>query len=416
MAGVAFWRWGRRRKAPIEFRKQPTANLPSPGSLDGGIIELRQTMNVNVRRVRLLAMALALSAAAGCERAEMQATAPAAPFERQGNQIVVPEPSPLRQRLAFDSARAETIQSRLSAPAVVEADPQRYANVFPPLSGRIIKLQVQLGDTVTNGQVLATLNSPDFYAAQSDYLKAKNAAQLTGRALKRQQELLEHRIAAQKDVEQADSDFQAASADLDSATQRLLAFGFNPGTEKLGQPLQLHSPAAGQVVEMASAHGQFRNDVTAPLMTVADLSTVWLTASVAEKDLRCLVKGQEISASFAAYPGEVSAGRVLFIGDLLDPDLRVAKVRIAFANPAGRLKPGMFATVSFLGFPEARITVPTTAIVQAGQSAFVFEQIKPWTLQPREVSLGAQQGERTVIAKGLEAGASVLAREGVLFQ
>ena len=160
----------------------------------------------------------------------------------------------------------------------------------------------------------------------------------------------------------------------------------------------------------------FRNDVTVPLMTVADLSTVWLTASVAEKDLRFLLKGQSISAAFAAYPGEVFTGQVLFIGDTLDPDLRVAKLRIAFANPESRLKLGMFATVNLLGFPETQITVPSTAIVQAGQSAFVFDQVKPWTLQPREVIVGAQRGERTIITKGLEAGASVLAKEGVLFR
>jgi len=180
--------------------------------------------------------------------------------------------------------------------------------------------------------------------------------------------------------------------------------------------LRLVSPVAGQVVDMASAHGQFRNDVTTPLMTVADLSTVWLTASVPEKDLRYLAKGQKITASLAAYPGESFKGEVLFIGGLIDSDLRVAKVRIAFTNADGRLKPGMFATVNFLGFPEQRITVPANAIVQVGQSAFVFEQTKPWTLQPREVTVAERQGERVVIAKGLEAGASVLAQEGVLFQ
>ncbi len=342
--------------------------------------------------------------------------APLVQFDRQGDLIIIPEQSALRSRLAFDSARADNVQSQFSSPAVVEADPQRFANIFPPLSGRLIKLYVQLGDTVTNGELLASLNSPDFFAAQNDYLKAKSAAQLTARALRRQRELLEHKIAAQKDVEQAESDCESAKGDLDSATQRLLAFGFDPDRDKFGQPLEIFSPATGQVVDMVSAHGQFRNDVTASLMTVADLSTVWLTANVAEKDLRYLAKGQKISAAFAAYPGERFTGKVLFIADLLDPDLRTAKVRIAFANPNGRLKPGMFATVNFLGFPETQITVPSTAIVQAGQSSFVFEQVKPWTLQPREVTVGAQQGERAVITKGLEASASILVKEGVLFQ
>jgi cobalt-zinc-cadmium efflux system membrane fusion protein len=180
--------------------------------------------------------------------------------------------------------------------------------------------------------------------------------------------------------------------------------------------LQVFSPLSGQVVNMASAHGEFHNDATVPLMTVADLSTVWLTASVQEKDLRFLTKGQEINASFAAYPGDKITGTILFIGDLLDPDIRVAKVRIAVANPQNRFKPGMFATVNFLGLPEPQITVPTTAIVQSGETAFVFEQIKPWVLQPVKVTAGSQSGEATIVSEGLEAGASVLVKEGVLFQ
>jgi cobalt-zinc-cadmium efflux system membrane fusion protein len=354
-------------------------------------------------------------ALAGCHRQEAKDPS-SSEFERQGSVVVISELSPLRSRLVFDTARADQVQRELAAPAVVEADPQKFARIFPPLSGRLLKLHVQLGETVTNGQLLASLNSPDFLAAQGDYLKARSAVQLTSRALTRQRELLENKIAAQKDVEQAVSDYDSAKSDLDSASGRLLAFGFNPESDRFGQPLQVFSPVAGRVVDMASAHGEFHNDPTVPLMTVADLSTVWLTASIQEKDLRFLTKGQEINASFTAYPGEVFTGKVLFIGDLIDPDIRTAKVRIAFPNAEGRLKPGMFATVNFLDFPETQITVPTAAIVQVGQSAFVFEQIKPWVLQPREVTVGSQQGERTVISKGLAAGVSVLAKEGVLFQ
>lgn len=337
-------------------------------------------------------------------------------FERRGNLIVIGEQSALRSRLVFDAARPTNTQTRLAVPAVVEADPQRFANIFPPLSGRLAKLHVQLGDSVTNGQLLASLDSPDFFSAQNDYVKARSAEQLTSRALQRQRELSEHKIAAQKDIEQAQSDYESARSDLENATARLAAYGFNPCTEKLGQPLRVFAPIPGQVVDMASAHGQFRNDVTAPLMTVADLSTVWLTASVAEKDLRFLSKGQKISASLAAYPGEEFLGEVLFVGDLIDSDLRTAKVRVAFPNSDGRLKPGMYATVNFFGYPKTQITVPATAVVQMGQSSFVFKQVKPWTLQPQEVQLGAQDGDRVTILSGLEAGSLILAKEGVLFQ
>ena len=355
-------------------------------------------------------------ALAGCERTETKSAAPSAEFERQGDLIVIPEQSLLRNRLKFVTVSADKIQSQLSAPAVVEADPQKFANVFPPLSGHLTKLHVQLGDSVTNGQLLASLESPDFFTAQDNYVKAKSVEELTRRALARQRELLTNKVAAQKDVEQAVSDFESAKSDFDTAVQQLLAYGFNPKTDKLGQPLRVYSPLTGQVVDMVSAHGEYRNDVTTPLMTVADLSTIWLTASVQEKDLRYLTKGQEISATLPAYPGEKITGTILFIGDMVDSDIRVAKVRIAVANPQNRFKPGMFATVNFLGFPEPQIKVPTTAIVQSGEASFVFEQIKPWILQPVKVTTGSQLGDETIVTQGLEAGASVLVKEGVLFQ
>ncbi len=376
-------------------------------------------MKKNSTTARLGAATLVLilvGASSGCRRENARTAAPTPDFERRGNLVIISDKSSLRSRLMFETSRSDKIQRELAAPAVVEADPQKFARIFPPLSGRLLKLHVQLGDTVTEGQLLASLNSPDFLVAQGDYIKARSSVQLTSRALKRQQDLLDNKIAAQKDVEQATSDNDAAKSDLDSATGRLLAFGFNPETNKFGQPLEVFSPVAGRVVDMASAHGEFHNDPNVPLMTVADLSTVWLTASIQEKDLRFLTNGQTINATFTAYPGEVFSGKVLFVGDLIDPDVRTAKVRIAFKNADGRLKPGMFATVNFIGFPETQVTVPTTAIVQVGQSAFVFEQVRAWNLQPREVTVGKQQGDRIVITRGLDAGASILTKEGVLFQ
>jgi len=337
-------------------------------------------------------------------------------FERQGNLIIIPDGSPLRQQLKFETVEAESVKLQLAAPAVAEANPDRQARIYPPLAGRIARLDVRLGDAVSQGQLLATLQSPDYMAAQSDFTKAKSTLLLAKRNFDRQRDLLEHKIVAQKDVEQAQKDLEAAQSDLESATARLRTFGLDPERDKLGQPLEIRSPISGRVVDLAATPGEFRNDSNTPLMTVSDLSTVWLTASVQEKDIRHLAKGQQVNAVSAAYPGEVLRGKVLFVGDLLDPETRSIKVRMAFPNPDGRFKPGMFMTMNFEGFPEKVVTVSTTAVVQISTSSFVFEQVKPWTLVPREVVLGEQRGERTVIKNGLNPGATVLAREGVLFQ
>jgi cobalt-zinc-cadmium efflux system membrane fusion protein len=76
----------------------------------------------------------------------------------------------------------------------------------------------------------------------------------------------------------------------------------------------------------------------------------------------------------------------------------------------------MFASVTFVGFTEASVVVPTSSIVQVGESTFVFEQVRPWVLQSREVVIGPQQRERIVIKRGIAAGASIVIRGGVLLQ
>ena len=376
-----------------------------------------KTNLIPMRMVMTVAMAALAVMLAGCHRKPRQAEAdPPADFQREGHVIIVPANSSLRSRLVLDTAQSEPVRRTLTAPASIEPDPQRIVRMYPPVAGRVARLHVQLGSIVTKGQVLATLHSPDFTQAQSDFVKARSALQVARRQLERQKDLLDHKIAAARDVEQAQSDFESAQTTLDSATARLRAYGLDPAREPLGQPLQLVAPMTGRVVEMVAALGEFRNDNTSSLMTIADLSSVWITASAQEKDLRFIVKGQEARAALPAYPGETFTGKVEAIGDVLDPDTRVVKVRIVVSNLDGRLKPGMYATVEIVDFPDTVVTVPTTAIVQVGGTTLVYEQTQPWRFEPREVTLGSQHGDRTIIQKGLAGGASVLAKEGVLFQ
>ncbi|HEV3456808.1 MAG TPA: efflux RND transporter periplasmic adaptor subunit [Thermoanaerobaculia bacterium] len=356
---------------------------------------------------------------AGCARGKSSgeaAGASQAAVRKQGDVVVVPAGSALARRLRTEKVRAETAHRELTTPAVVEAVPGLTARIFPPVSGHLVKLSAQLGDRVSRGQVLATINSPDYMAAQSDYVRAKSTLDLTARALRRQQELLEAKIAARREVEQAQNDYDAAKSSLVAAEGKLRAYGIDPERDKPGDPLVLRSPVSGRVIDVAAGIGEFRSDTTAPLMTIADLSTVWLTASVQEKDIRSVAKGQAVRATLAAYPQAAVASRVIAVGEVLDPDTRSTKVRIVLPNPDGRYRPGMYATVTFLGYPEEVVTVPTSALVQIGGAAFVFTEIGPGEYKPVTVEPGPQKSGRTEIRRGLAAGTVVVAENGVLLQ
>ncbi len=359
----------------------------------------------------IAAGAIALTACG--ERPNAEKAAPPPPTVQQlpaGD--FVPEGSPLRQRLAVQAVNDEALRSELEAPAAVEAEPTRMAKIAPPLAGRVVKLFVNFGDAVKQGQRLFTLDSPDLVSAQSDYLKAKSAVAQADRNLARQKDLRDHGIGAERDLEQAQTDRDTVTSELERTQGRLQLLRVGPGG--VGGPLTVVSPIAGRVIDLSTAPGQYQNDPAAILMIVADLSVVWLTANVQEKDIRRVHVGDEADAAFEAYPDEKFTGKVLFVGDLLDPDTRTIKVRVSFENPDFRLKPGMFATVKFQGETAQKLLVPAAAVVLGGEKSRVYVEVAPWTFQRRDVEVGEQIGQRLVIKKGLESGTRIVTSNAVL--
>jgi cobalt-zinc-cadmium efflux system membrane fusion protein len=320
----------------------------------------------------------------------------------------------LQGKLAVEPVKVEMVQAELPVPGVLEADPTSVVHIYPPVTGHLVKIWVQLGEAVKEGQLLATLNAPDFLQAQDDFLKARSQLYLTQKQLRREQALWDAKIAATGDLETARANEEQARSDYDATLAILRSYGFDPDKDKFGEPFKLVSSVSGKVVDMNTGKGEFKTDPTQPLMTVADLSHVWLSANVAEKDLHFLSIGQDIGATLIAYPDLQLSGKVLYIGDMLDPDTRTTKVRLLLDNSDGRLKPGMFATVQIKDVPKEEITVPTIAVVQVGNSAFVFEQTDATTYLPRPVQLGQQHGDRVVIKTGLTANAKIVVKNAVL--
>ena len=203
--------------------------------------------------------------------------------------MIVPAGSPLRERLEIEPAGLRDVRHHLAVPASVEAEPTRLARISPPVAGRISKLHVKLGDEVKVGRALFDLDSPDVASAQSDYLRAQSTLAQSERNVDRQLDLGEHGIGAKRDVEQAQTERDLARQELQRAKLRLGVLG--GGSGRLGASITVTSPITGRVINLACAPGEFRNDLSVPLMTVADLSTVWVTASVQERDLRLVEKG-----------------------------------------------------------------------------------------------------------------------------
>jgi membrane fusion protein, heavy metal efflux system len=338
----------------------------------------------------------------------------AAFFTVDGARITVPPTSPLRAKLGIAEVVDEKIQRSLTLPAVVEADPARTAKVLPSVAGRVIDLKVQLGARVAAGDVLAVIESGDLALAVSDLEKARSALTLTKQTLDRLLVLEKTRAIAIKDREQAQSDYAQAQAEFERAQNRLRAIGAPSDQKGDDRHLSMKAPVAGSVIDLQMAPGAFLNDPTAAVMTIADLSTVWVTANVPEKDTALISRDQSVDVVFTAYPNEVFKGKVLFVSDVLDPDTRRTKVRIAFENPDIRLKPNMFASATFLAPEQAMPVVPATALMLRNETDQVFVEVAPWVFEARPVEIAFQQGNDAIVARGLNAGERVVVKGGVL--
>ncbi|MDB5978440.1 MAG: zneB [Nevskia sp.] len=374
---------------------------------------LNQGFPFRVLRSLSAAIVMALGA---CHSGEPvpAAESPVAPHVREGDLIVVPEKSELRHYLAIAEVQQQTVQTPLEAPAVLEADPAKVANILPPLSGRISALYVHLGDTVITGQPLFTLDSADLAQARSDLQHAQIGLTQTQKALSLQQDLADHHIAAQKDLEQAQADHDNAVTEFERASTVFRVLGISAQSAESPRQLTMRAPLSGRVSVLNAVPGTYANDNTAALMTISDASTIWFTAGVQEKDLSYVRVGEEVSATVQAYTGETFKGKVSFVADQLDPDTRTIKARIAYDNHDGRLKPGMFSKLTFAGTPHTAVLVPVTALIQNEARTLVFVEVQPWKFEPRPVLVGARNGDSVEILGGLKAGERAVVKQGVL--
>src|SRR5215469_5019158 len=333
---------------------------------------------------------------------------------RRGDKLFVPESSALRQRLTVVAAATRLEGGRFTAPGIVEADPARTVPVLPSGAGRVQSLKVSLGDRVQRGQPLVLIDSPDLAQAYDDNDKATSSARLAAANLKRAEDQFKIGATAQRDLDQARSDNAQAVAEYARTRARLRAMGAAEDARGAERLLTVRAPMNGSVTALGTAPGAQINDITQSIMTIADLSVVWVTALVAEKDIAVLAPGQDAEVSVTAYPGRPLHGKVLFVPDVIEADSRRNKTRIAFENPDNALKPNMFTTVTLYGPAHTRVVLPSSALLMNNDRTTVFIATAPWTFERRTVEPLLEESSQVAIASGVQPGEQVVVRGGIL--
>ncbi len=295
-------------------------------------------------------------------------------------------------------------------------DPTRVVHVFPVATGRVVEMRVRPWDHVEKGETLATLESSEASRALTDYEKAHTDAELKKKTLDRSTDLYAHHAIAEKDLQQAQADAEAAEAEVKATLDALHLMGVDPagGTDQL----KVLAPRSGVVLDVGAATGELSKSLDAPqpLCTIADLSTIWVEGEIQEQDLKGLKSGAAAQITITAYPEEKWAGRVSVVGDAVDPTTRTLKVRVELANTQLRLKPDMFATVRLLRSSSQGLLIPATAVDREGQKAYAFVGTGNNRFERREVVLGRTLDDNVEIVSGLTAGATIVSEGSVLLR
>ncbi|EQM66805.1 hypothetical protein L682_04300 [Aquipseudomonas alcaligenes OT 69] len=301
-------------------------------------------------------------------------------------------------------AQPRTLGSMISLPGEIRFDEDHTAHVVPRAAGVVESVQVNLGERVKKGQVLAVIASQQISDLRSELAGAQRRAELAKTTFERERQLWEDKISAEQDYLAARQALQEAEIALANARQKMQTLS---GVSAIsgGNRYELVAPFDGMVVEKHLVRGEVVSESTSAF-TISDLSRVWATFNVAPKDLNKVQVGTKVSVTAAELGTEVS-GEVSYVGSLLGEQTRTAVARAVIENPDGGWRPGLFVSVQFASeTSEAGVVVPTAAVQTIDENPTVFVRVEDgFVAQP--VELGLSSDGFIQISKGLSAGAQV---------
>jgi membrane fusion protein, heavy metal efflux system len=327
------------------------------------------------------------------------------------------------------SVKVETVGDRVFpvervAVGSIDFNEELTVQVFTPYQGKIIDVYAKVGDEVKRGQTLFTIDSPDLLAADSNLIAATGVLDLTTRSLARLKMLYETRAVSQRDLEQAISDQQTAEGNLRSARDAVRIFGKTEDevnkivAERMADPrLVVPSPISGRVTARNAAPGLLVQPGNSPApFSVADISTMWMLANIAETDVPHISVGQEVKVLVLAYPGKVFEGRVATTDSMVDPNTHRMLIRSTIDDPNHQLRSNMFANFTIrTGDPMRSLAVPLDGVVREGDgtmTVWVTSDRRRFTR--RTVKIGMQRDGYRQILEGVQPG-ELVATDGAVF-
>ena len=374
---------------------------------------------IRLRLTALLAMTIPLAVACGASApAPVAAGSAAAPAAAPPHDAAVRLDDSQRAQIAVEELSAHPVDDVIHATGTVEFNADRMARILSPVSGQVQSLRLNVGDTVRPGETLFVLSSRDVAAAVADHLAAQKDVELSEKTFAMTRDLFDHQAASRISLQQSENDLAKARARVAQSEEVLRVLGFDDAAVRnsavVPSRMPIRAPIGGTVTERSITNGQFVGSDSTALMTIADLSSVWVQADIFERDIHSIAAGQKVDVTTAAYPEDHFSAQVARIGTVVDPQTRTAKMRFVVANPGLRLKPGMFTeAIVQLHQSVAALTAPAKAIFVEDGKSYAYVQADGSRFSRREVFTVPGNGNRVRVTSGLSAGERVVT-DGVL--
>ena len=298
----------------------------------------------------------------------------------------------------------------LRVPGIVNPDEYREVHVTPLVGGVIRRVPVVLGDHVRRGQPMAVIFSSDLADAETGYLVMSAELEADHKKLERTRHLVKLGAASQQEEDDVTADHAAHEAHVRAALAKLQLLGAGDRqiaalkqAEQVDANFSVPAPISG-IVLTRTANPGLVTTMSQELFTVADLSTVWVMASINEKDFSTIHVGTTAAVTAPAYPGRVWKGRVVYIEPWVDPNTRTAQARIEVANSDESLRLDMYMDVALISAGGKRLAVPESAVQAIGEKQYVFLPVSDseGSFTVRQVRLGPASNGFYQVLDGLK--------------
>lgn len=316
----------------------------------------------------------------------------------------------MMQRCQFVEVRTEAVKSELKLFGKVAADNNRLAHVYPAVGGNVLKINVELGDYVQQGQVLAVVRSSEVADFQKQRLEAQVNISLAEKNLQVTQDLYEGKLAADKDLNAAKKELERAKAELSRINEVYSIYGLGAGSI-----YNILAPMSGFVVQKDINQNELlRSDKGDVLFTIAQIDDIWVLGNVNESNIARIKVGTKALVNTISYPDKTFEGKVDKIFNAIDPETKAMKVLIKIKNTDLLLKPEMSATITLL-------IDENTEMPAVPASAVIFDKNKTWVMvfknrnniETRQVEVYRQTGNIVYVKKGLQPNEKVISKEGL---